>query len=99
MLLQSKLRQLCVLHLAEDNSLLQFSSSTPAIFGEGETRWTQKGGSSLFSRSKNTCWHSLHHIHQVALAYSGSFTSELPQNTVPTYICTYLCVSIHTGKI
>lgn len=99
MLLQGKLRQLCVLHLEVYNSLLQFSSSTPAIFGEGETKWIQKGGVSLFSRSENTCCPSLHHVHQVALAYSGSSTSEPPQNTVPTYICTYLCVTIHIGKI
>lgn len=53
MLLQGKLRQLCVLHLEDDSSLIQFSSSTPAISGEGETKWIQKGGSSLFSRNKD----------------------------------------------
>lgn len=99
MLLQGKLRQLCVLRLEDDNSLLQFSSSTSAIFGEGETKWIQKGGSSSFSRSNNTCCHSLHHVHQVALACSGSSASEPPQNAVPTYICTYLCVIINTGQI
>lgn len=83
-------------------SLLQFSSSIPAIFGtKNQNRSREKELPS--SSEAYTCYHSPHHVHQEAMApqptfYSGPSISQLPQNPVPTYVHTYSCRTIHIGK-